>query len=315
MQPINITSHFGPVSLRICKCFFQVSKNAIVKSACDPPVTAALRTVYWMAKEDLAMSKYPSLMAFQKLQGCESLSKISVAQNATYSSRNSGTEFQECVAEVIQKDIRIAVQNAKFFSVLVDESTDISITKQMMVYLRIVSEEFLPKTYFLEDICIDNPKSDASVLFDCLINCLDRHGLDIRKCVGFGSDGASVMTGRHNGVATRVKRKSPHCVSVHCMAHRLNLCSSQASRGIPFMKSFERTCSDLYYFFGGSKSGNRKCELVEIQKILDNPQLKIKECHEIRWIAFYDAIKAIQKTWQSLVTYFSRHDDSTSKSV
>ena len=81
------------------------------------------------------------------------------------------------------------------------------------------------------------------------------------------------------------------------------------------MKPCKKTCSGLYYFFGGSKSGNRKCELAEIQRILEDPQLKIKECHEIHWIAFYDAISAIFKTWQSLVTYFSRHEDNTSKSL
>ena len=123
------------------------------------------------------------------------------------------------------------------------------------------------------------------------------------------------MTGRRSEVATRVKERSPHCVSIHCMAHRLNLCSSQASKDVPYFKTFEKTCSDLFYYFGGSKSGNRKCELVEIQKILDYPQVRIKECHEIRWVSFCAAITAIYKTWKSLVTFFQRHGDSASKSL
>ena len=67
------------------------------------------------------------------------------------------------------------------------------------------------------------------------------------------------------------------------MAHRFNLCTLHASRNIPILKEFEGTLSDLYYYFGGSKSGNRACELKEIQAVLNHPQLKIKECHEIRW--------------------------------
>ena len=293
--------------------FCQASKNAVSRS--EAPLTAAFRTVFWMAKEDLPISKYPSLVSLQKLQGCNNLCQISVGKNATYNSRIAGSEFQECISETIHQNIQTAVRNAKFFAVLLDESTDISISKQMVVYVRIVDADFTPKTFFLEDICIDNPKSDAGVLFGSLMDCLDRNGLDVKKCVGFGSDGASVMTGRHSGVAARVKQKSPHCVSVHCMAHRLNLCSAQASKGVPYMKTFEKTCSELYYYFGGSKSGNRRCELTDIQKVLNDPQLKIKECHEIRWIAFFEAISAINKTWPSLVTYFTRHDDSTAKSL
>ena len=96
--------------------------------------------------------------------------------------------------------------------------------------LQIVNEEFIPKTHFLEDISIEHCKSDASVLFGELEERFEKNGLDWKKCLAFGSDGASVMTCLHNGVAARVKQKNPHCVNIHCMAHRLNLCTSQASK-------------------------------------------------------------------------------------
>ena len=290
-------------------------KKAVDIATADTAVTAAMRTAFWMAKEDLAVAKYPSLMNLLKVQGCEPFSKINIAKNATYTSKVSCREFQQCISEVIQKDILTAVQKADFYSVLIDESTDISVSKQMVVYLRIANEQFEPKTFFLEDVCIEDPKSDAKVLFGNLTECLERKGLNLSKCFGFGSDGASVMTGRRSGVATRVKERSPHCVNIHCMAHRLNLCSSQASKDVPYFKTFERTCTDLFYYFGGSKSGNRKCELEEIQKVLDDPQVKIKECHEIRWLSFCAAITAVYRTWKSLVTFFQRHSDSTSKSL
>ena len=93
----------------------------------------------------------------------------------------------------------------------VHQSTDISVSKQMVVYVRIANEPFEPKTFFLEDVCIEDPKSDAKVLFGYLTQCLEQNGLDLSKC--FGSDGASVMTGRRSGVITRVK-KEPLIVSV-----------------------------------------------------------------------------------------------------
>lgn len=295
---------------------FQAADEAVrrYRSDVDTSVTAAMTTVFWMAKEDIPIKKYQSLMQMQKLQGCESLSKLQVSQNATYLSRSSGEEFQACIADQIHSQIISNIKSADMYSILVDESTDISISKQMVVYVRVVDSLFVPHTYFLKNITVDNPKSDAAVLFNCINQCLTEEGLELNKLRGFGSDGASVMVGRHHGVATRVKEKTPHCISIHCMAHRFNLATCQASNNIPYMKYFEKTLSDLYYYFGGSKSGNRKCELAEIQKILDDPVVKIKECHEIRWIAFYEAVNAVYRSWPSLATYFKRHDDKTSKS-
>ena len=274
-----------------------------------------MRTIFWIAKEDFAISKYPSLIRLQILQGCSALSSISLGANATYHSRNSGEEFLECIAEVIHTNVISAIKNCDMYSVLIDESTDISVCKQMVTFARIVDSEFIPRTYFLKDICISNPKSDASVLFNELVDYLSSEGLSVDKMKGFGSDGAAVMTGRHKGVATRLKAKSPHLIAIHCMAHKFNLCTSQASKDIPYLsENFEKVMADLYYYFGGSKSGNRKCEFEQIQKQLGDTVTKIKECHQIRWIAFYEAVSAVHKTWQSLITYFKQHDDKTAKS-
>ena len=94
------------------------------------------------------------------------------------------------------------------FSILVDETTDISISKQMIIYARVVDKEFTVHSYFLPNITITNVKSDAQVLFGIIEEYLVSQGLDLRKVYGFGSEGAAVMVGRHNGVATRVKNKS-----------------------------------------------------------------------------------------------------------
>jgi len=36
-------------------------------------------------------------------------------------------------------------------------------------------------------------------------------------------DGASVMSGRFNGVQAKVKENYPYAIYTHCMAHRVNL--------------------------------------------------------------------------------------------
>jgi len=54
--------------------------------------------------------------------------------------------------------------------------------------------------------------------------------------VGFGSDGASVMTGRKTGVATRLKCKQPFLITIHCAAHRLALAAADAGENVSYIR-------------------------------------------------------------------------------
>ena len=136
--------------------------------------------------------------------------------------------------------------------------------------------------------------------------------MDEKKVVGFGSDGASVMTGKNNGVAARLKRVNPFLISIHCKAHKLALCTSQASTGIQFLSTFKETLTALYRYF--QKSSLQTHQLKEFQEIFQQPQLKVEEFHEIRWFAFYGALEALHRTWSSLLAYIESHDDPKAKS-
>ncbi len=50
---------------------------------------------------------------------------------------------------------------------------------------------------------------------------------------GLGTDGATVMTGKKEGLTGHFLRQNPHLVQTHCSAHRLALCSEQAAENIP----------------------------------------------------------------------------------
>ncbi len=52
---------------------------------------------------------------------------------------------------------------------------------------------------------------------------LQDNGISAAKVVGFTTDGASVMTGCHTGLAERMKAISAFVLSFHCVAHKLQL--------------------------------------------------------------------------------------------
>ncbi|PFX15955.1 hypothetical protein AWC38_SpisGene19803 [Stylophora pistillata] len=133
---------------------------------------------------------------------------------------------------------------------------------------------------------------------------MERRNLHKDKMTGFGSDGASVMRGKNNGVSKQMKDDSPFLVSIHCMAHRLALCTSQAANGIPYLAKFKEILTDLYRYFDKSALQS----LAEFETIFEHPELEIKEVFDIRWLSFYGALETMYRTRPSLPAYVeSRH--------
>jgi len=57
------------------------------------------------------------------------------------------------------------------------------------------------------------------------------------KMRGIGTDGAATMIGRHNGIVAHFKTITPSAIGVHCVAHHLDLASSQAGDSVSYVKS------------------------------------------------------------------------------
>ena len=129
---------------------------------------------------------------------------------------------------------------------MTDESTDIAVLKQLVLVVRYVTEEGV-KTSFL--LIRDIHNGTAETIEAALLQGLVDKGLNKVKLRGFGSDGASVMTGRISGVAVRLKSHSPRMISVHRVNHRLALAAAHAADGIPYLQRFKSILQTLFYFY------------------------------------------------------------------
>ncbi|XP_034917809.1 uncharacterized protein [Populus alba] len=122
----------------------------------------------------------------------------------------------EEITNVIIKDL-----GESLFSILIDESRDISIKEQMTVVIRYVDnnghiiERFLGIQH-VSDTTASSLKAAIEALFS-------KHGLSISRLRGQGYDGASNMRGEFNGLKALILNSNPSAYYVHCFAHRLQL--------------------------------------------------------------------------------------------
>jgi len=124
-------------------------------------------------------------------------------------SYDKGAKNCKMISHHIQKDITKACTEEvmsiimdeigdKKFSVLIDESRDVSIKEQMAVILRYVNDEgkLMERLLGLQHV----ERCTAAALKEGLVNMLDSHKLPISRLRGQGYDGASNMRGEFNGV-------------------------------------------------------------------------------------------------------------------
>ena len=160
------------------------------------------------------------------------------------------------------------------------------------------------KTSFLLIQDIHDGRAETSEI--AILKSLEEKSLDITRHRGFGSDGASVMIGRLNGVAARLKRHSPRMISVHCVAHRLALAAAHAADGNPYLQQFKSLLQTLFYFY--QNSAVRMANLHAIQEILDDPSIKCKLAKDVQWLSHDMAIKAVIRTLPSLLVSLDREE-------
>ena len=77
--------------------------------------------------------------------------------------------------------------------------------------------------------------------------------------------------------------KTQCCKNIHCIAHRLALCSAQAAEKISYPKEFSEFLKSLFYYF--KHSSNSVEGLKKVQEMLDKPALRVKEVYDVRWLA------------------------------
>ena len=155
---------------------------------------------------------------------------------------------------------------------MTDESTDISVLKQLVLVARYILTTGDVTTSFvaIEDLAYGK----AETIETAIIDITNKKSVEVAGHRGFGSDGAPVMTGRRNGVAKMLSERFPKLISVHCVNHRLAFAAAHAADDVPYLVRFKATVQTLFLFY--QNSSVRMAGLRVIQEVLDDPVIKLK---------------------------------------
>lgn len=235
---------------------------------------------------------FRSLLRFRISSGDVNLQKHLENTKTRYTSPLIQNEIINICGNVILDKIMTKAIDSKYFSIMADETTDVSGIEQFSFAIRYV-DKTVEKKCLREDFLtfVDVHDVTGEGLSNTVIKLCKEFNLDMKYLVGQGYDGGSAMSAKFKGCAARLTSIFPQAIYVHCMNHVLNL-SLGHSCNVLIIRNALGTMNEVITFF--RSSSKRQDSLNEtIASMEDGPKKKrlTKYC-ETRWVERLDAIVA-----------------------
>ena len=280
-------THYAPIA----KCFSKMD------STNQERLKKKFDVCYLLAKENMAFVKYPAILELEERHGVD----IGFA----YRTKDSAKIFTHYIAEN-QRQYFFAQEfsSVKFFSFLMDGSTDTSNTENELIMIVFCKkdDDAQEMRSCIRYVSVEAlSKGDAEGLIDSLNSGLRILGIENLHhkelvlhvanqpvVVGGGTDGASVNIAQQNGMKGKLQKEPPWLYWTWCFAHRLELACKNALSSSLF-KEISEMLAKLFSIYSKSPKKSRElCEIVEdLKMVFDLPaggNMPVR-CSVTRWIS------------------------------
>jgi len=230
---------------------------------------------------------------------------------ATYISHTSQENIIDCIKGEILTSILNDVKHVKYYSIVFDETTDVSHVSQLSLILRYIDNKNNVHEKFVGFInCHDyafhneknivkldtaeyeksyiEPKLTGEVLGNIVVSAMQSMSLDLSKCVGIGTDGCSVMTSVVHGAVQCVQTSCENAIFSPCSNHALNLSISKSSN-VQLVRNNMSIIREILSFFNMSSKRN-----FILKKNLKGCKRSITGLCDTRWVERHESIFEFQ---------------------
>lgn len=170
--------------------------------------------MYWLAKEEIANKKFGSLLELLEQVGLKDMRFFQ------YRSAGSVREMFLLLGKVVRYTVTNPFSDVRSFGLLCDEANE----EQLITFIKFVNPTTgKPNAKFLaaSDLLEKSTSANASTITNAILKQLEESEIDKLKLASFSSDGASVIMGKTNGLAAKLRSEIRSSINVHCICHRL----------------------------------------------------------------------------------------------
>ncbi|CAI7803344.1 unnamed protein product, partial [Closterium sp. NIES-53] len=214
--------------------------------------------------------------------------------------------FQQMVHSISTYLTRVQMDHilaSPFLGIQCDESTDRTRGKHMIVYLTFFKNRQIACGFFT---LLTVEGRDAGSLFEVLLNHLRSAAVDVSKIVGISTDGASVMTGKENGLVAHLRKHVPHLFSCHCIAHHEALAVKDAAESNEDLGMVDKVVRTVATLLGNSSVWSQRFKYL--QRVIYQTNLEVQGIHTVRWLSRGDAVRRLCKVLDACIVLLWEHN-------
>lgn len=260
--------------------------------------TAELRIILFILQFNLPFLLADHLVNLIKVCGKDSKVVEQIGFGRTKATSVTNTiVFEEGLA-VISRTLR---ENK--FSIIIDETTDISTTKCLAMVVRYFEKNLgrvVDKFFRLIELTDFYAKS----IYDKIKLFFDTHHIPLENLIGFASDNASVMMGQNRGVRNFFEKNNPHlCYGLYLPFSPLMF--------ICCCEKVDKQCRNIgtkyiHIFLSQFKKTNKIQRTKEFFNVKPH---KILKTSSTRWLSLQKVVNGILEQWIPLKEHFRQCQD------
>ena len=206
-----------------------------------------------------------------------------------YTSPEMQNEMVKVMALRVLRKVSANLQNASFYTVMLDETTDVANVEQVVVCLRWVSERFEVYEDFVGLYQVESTQSEK--IYGVIADVLLRLNLAVSKVRGQCYDGAASMSGAKSGVVARMHAVEPRAVFTHCYGHALSLACADTIRQCKLMRDALDTTHEITKLI--KKSPRREAIFKRLKEEMASGSPGVRVLCPTRWTVRAEALKSI----------------------
>lgn len=317
----NFISVFCNQQLDICQKIDSARANQIVENR--KKLIPVIQTIILCGRQELALrgtsdsgpltlnepvhndGNFRALLRMR--MNCGDKMMTDCIENGTFKAMYLSPTIQNNLIDVIGKIIQDCLVNrinrAKSFSILVDETTDISRIEQMSFCIRYIDEnpehQIILREDFLKFVSVEN--TTGKNLANVILESINSLGINPKYMVGQGYDGAAAMSGNFKGVQALIREKYPAALYVHCSAHSLNLALSH-SCDIQHIRNCIGTIKSVGNFIKGSALRTNVLKKYIKEQFPESKWTKLTSMCETRWVENHDGLIRFTEIYKAIVS-------------
>ncbi|PNF38714.1 hypothetical protein B7P43_G16721, partial [Cryptotermes secundus] len=199
-------------------------------------------------------------------------------------SKQTVTRRLEDISNQISNNVKDIIANCSYFSIILDESIDVSNTNQLLIFVHAIKEDFTTFEELLQ-VCSLHSTARGVDIFKAAKGAMEEFG-GFEKLSSVVTNGAISITGTINGFVGFLRQKQITVPTLHCIIHQETLCA----KSIKLSTTMATVTTITNLIRGGNRSLTHRKFLTLLEE-MDSAYGDLLLRTEVRWLSRFFEIR------------------------